>query len=70
MFEDFSRLTKKQKIVLNAIVAVGFLINWIEYNDDGGITFQLEDAYYSIPGLYHAMPGNYTMTKKGEIKKL
>ena len=70
MFEDFSRLTKKQKIVLNAIVALGFLINWIEYNDDGSITFQLENAYYSIPGLHYPMPGNYTMTKKGETKKL
>ena len=70
MFEDCSRLTKKQKILLNAIVTLGLLINWIDYNDDGSITFQLENAYYDMPGLYFCMPANYTMTKKGEIKKL
>ena len=70
MFENFSGLTKKQKIVLNAIAAVGLLINWIDYNDDGSINFQLENAYYVIPGEFYRMPGNYTMTKKGEIKKL
>ena len=70
MFEDFSGLTKKQKIVLNALVSVGLLINWIDYNDDGSINFQVENAFYGIPESYICMPGNYTMTKKGETKKL
>ena len=70
MFEDLSRLTKKQKIVLNAFVALGFLVNWIDYNADGSITFQLENGYYVVPGFHYGMPGNYTMTKKGETKKL
>lgn len=70
MFEDLSGLTKKQKIALNALVGVGLLVNWIDYNEDGSITFQLENACYGIPGNYFCMPGNYTMTKKGETKKL
>ncbi len=70
MFENFIVLTKKQKIVLNALEAVGLLVAWIDYNEDGSITFQLENVTYGVPGSYFCMPGNYTMTKKGEIEKL
>ena len=70
MFDNLSKLTKKQKIALNAIVGVGLLVNWIYYNGDGSITFQLENAYYGEPGAYVCMQGNYTMTKEGETKKI
>ena len=70
MFENLSGLTKKQKIVLNSLEAVGLLVNWIDYNEDGSITFQLENAVYGMPGAYFCMTGNYKMTKKGEIETL
>ena len=65
MFENLSKLTKEQKIAINALMEVGgvLCVNWIEFNKDRSVTIQVENVYYG-------MPGNYRITREGKTKKL